>query len=215
MEPVTSRDRSAQQGRFRARSCLLTFLIFLSLLYMGLRGAGAFLITGDRLKQVDAVVVLGGGGDHRVAEAVRLIQEKYGAWLIITEPGELDPPEMGMGSQFFRQDAIRFGLSPNAILITERTAASTYEEAWAVRHLMETQQFKSVIVVTDPFHTQRTRIIFRGVFDESGLTVRVHPVPNHWYRSTTWFFTPSGWGHTIREYVKLTGYLLGYYKIQD
>jgi uncharacterized SAM-binding protein YcdF (DUF218 family) len=197
------------------RTCLMALLVILSLTYLGLRGLGAFLITGDRLKKVDAVVVLGGGGEHRVAEAVRLIQEKYGSWLIITEPGELDPPEMGMGSQFFRIDAIEMGLSPNAILITEKTAASTYEEALAVLHLMEEKQFQSVIVVTDPFHTQRTRIIFRRLFDETGLQVRVHPVPGHWYRSTTWFLSMEGWGHTVREYVKLVGNLLGYYRTLD
>jgi uncharacterized SAM-binding protein YcdF (DUF218 family) len=197
------------------RTCLLALLVLLSLLYLGLRGMGAFLITGDRLKQVDAVVVLGGGGEHRVEEAVRLIKEKYGHWLIITEPGELDPPELGMGSQFFRIQAVELGLSANAILITEKTAASTYEEALAVLHLMESQQFKSVIVVTDPFHTQRTRIIFRRIFDETGLQVRIHPVPGHWYRSTTWFLSIEGWGHTLREYIKLAGYLLGYYRLLE
>jgi uncharacterized SAM-binding protein YcdF (DUF218 family) len=66
-----------------------------------------------------------------------------------------------------------------------------------------------VIVVTDPFHTQRTRMIFREVFDGSGRSVRVHPVPGHWYRSGTWFLSVAGWGNTLREYAKMTGYMLG------
>lgn len=191
-------------------SCLPVALVLLLVTYLLLRGLGAFLIIGDRLKTVDAVVVLGGGGEHRVQEAVRLVEEKYGSWLILTEPGQLESG--GMGSDAFRTTAVDAGLSPHAILITEQTSSSTYEEAQAVRHLMEAREMKSVIVVTDPFHTQRTRQIFRDAFRSSGLTVRVHPVPDHWYRSSTWFFSPEGWAHTLREYLKLAGYWAGIYE---
>lgn len=195
-------------------TCLLALLVFPGLLYLGLRGLGAYLITGDPLERGDAVVVLGGGGEHRVVEAVRLVQERYGLWLIVTEPGETVPGE-GPGSQVFRNVAILAGISPDVILITEKTAGNTYQEAEAVMHMMEKHKLKSVIVVTDPFHTQRTRMIFRSVFAGSEISVRVHPVPNHWYRSTTWFLHLEGWGHTIREYVKLAGFWLGIARTLD
>lgn len=203
--PVQSGQR-AGSGLFRA--CLPFVLVFFVLLYLGLRGLGAFLITGDPLKKGDAVVALGGGGEWRVAEAVRLVQERYGQWLVITEPGELEPGA-GLGSRFFQQTAVEAGLSPNAILLTDGVQGSTYDEARAVLHLLEKHHLQSVIVVTDPFHTQRTRMIFREIFDGSGRTVRVHPVPDHWYRSGAWFLSAAGWGNTLREYAKLTGYLLG------
>jgi uncharacterized SAM-binding protein YcdF (DUF218 family) len=186
----------------------LVLLVALSLLYLSLRGLGAFLITGDRLKKSDVVAALGGGGEWRVVEAVRLIQERYAVSLVLTEPGETGPGE-GLGSRFFRSVAIENGLSPYAILITDGVQRSTQDEARAVLNLMQKHQYKSIIIVTDPFHTQRTRLIFRDVFRGSGLTVRVHPVPNHWYRSDTWFFRADGWANTIREYIKLAGYLTG------
>jgi uncharacterized SAM-binding protein YcdF (DUF218 family) len=97
-------------------------------------------------------------------------------------------------------------------MITEGIQGSTHDEAEAVLRLMEQHQLQSVIVVTDPFHTQRARMIFREVFDGSGKTVRVHPVPNHWYRSATWFFSEEGWQHTLLEYAKMAGFMLGFYK---
>ncbi len=189
------------------RACLLVALVALGLLYLALRAAGAFLITGDRLKQANLVVALGGGGEWRVVEAVHLIQQRYATNLVLTEPGETGPGE-GMGSRFFRSVAIENGLSPFAIIITEGVQHSTYDEARAVLALMQKHQYQSVIVVTDPYHTQRARLIFREVFRGSGLTVRVHPVSNHWYNSKTWFFSLDGWANTIREYVKLAGYVL-------
>lgn len=193
---------------------MLGLLLGLALLYLVLRGMGAFLIAGDPLERGDAVVVLGGGGEHRVVEAVRLVQERYGMWLIVTEPGETTPGE-GPGSRVFRWVAILEGISPDVILITEKTAGSTYQEAQAVLHTMQKHQLKSIIVVTDPFHTQRTRMIFRSVFAGSGLVLRVHPVPGHWYRSTTWFLSRAGWENTLREYIKLAAFISGISKMLD
>lgn len=187
-------------------------LAALVLIYIGLRAAGAFLITGDRLKEADAVVVLGGGEEHRAKEAVRLVQEQYGKWLIITEPGELEPGQ-GLGSQFVRMEAIANGLSPFVILVTEQTADNTFQEAQSVLQLMEQHGFQSIIVVTDPFHTQRTRLIFQNVFQGSDRTARVYPVQGHWYRSNTWFLSLNGWKTTLNEYVRLFAFLLGWYEM--
>ena len=207
-------SETRQKAHFGLRSCLLVILVLLALAYMALRGLGAFLITGDRLEPADGVVVLGGGGEHRVEEAVQLVKEKYSTWLVITEPGEVVEGQ-GNGSNVFRRVAIDFGMMPDNILVTRQTATSTYEEAKAVRQLMEQRGMTSIIIVTDPFHTQRTRLIFRDVFNGSGFSVRVHPVQGHWYRSDTWFLSLEGWGHTLREYIKLVGFLTGIYETLD
>ena len=202
------------RGRYGGRTCLFTFLVLLAFLYLGLRGLGAFLITGDRLRNADAVVPLGGGGDWRVLEAVRLIEERGAGTLILTEPGEIIPGT-GMGSEHFRQVAVENGISPYAIIVTEDVQRSTHDEAEAVLRLMEQHKFESVVVITDPFHTQRARMIFRQVFDGSGKTVRVHPVQSHWYRSGTWFLSLEGWQHTLLEYAKIAGFKLGFYETLD
>ncbi len=202
------------QRRYTLRTFLLVVLVLLALFYLFLRGLGAFLIVGDRLKKSDAVVALGGGGEWRVVEAVRLIDQRYAPRLVLTEPGEINPGE-GPGSQYFRMVAIENGLSPFAIEVTDGIQASTHDEAVAVLRLMEQHDYKSIIVVTDPFHTQRTRIIFRDVFQGSGRTVRVHPVPHHWYRSDTWFLSAAGWQQTIQEYVKMVGFSIGLYRSLD
>lgn len=184
--------------------CVLAALAALILVYLLLYGAGAFLIVSDPLKQADAVVPLGGGSAERVIEAVKIIQQYPRAMLILTEPGEVEPGE-GSGSTFYWQVAVENGLSPHSILVTEGVQGSTRDEAVAVLHLMQAQQMKSVIVVTEPYHTRRARNIFRDVFKGSGLTVRVHSVSNHWYRPDTWFLSAEGWQMTLNEYIKLIG----------
>lgn len=191
----------------RCASCLFLALLTLALGYLGLRAAGAFLITGDPLQKADAVVVLGGGDDLRVHEGVQLVLDGYASWLVLTEPGELSPGT-GLGSQVFRGVAIASGLSPNAILITEQVSQSTADEAQAILQLMAQKGLHSVIVVTEPYHTQRTRLIFHRAFAGSDYAVRVYPVQGHWYRSDGWFLSVAGWGHTVREYGKLAVFAL-------
>lgn len=209
MEPYM--EKSTPRLRYGTRTCLLVLLTLLCLSYLFLRGLGAYLIHGDALEKSDAVVVLGGGGEHRVVEAVRLIDEQMGRVLILTDTGAVGEGEnVRQTSAAFRVVALEEGLSPEAILLTEQVVESTYDEARAVRQTLEQNGMQSVIVVTDPFHTERTRRIFRDAFAGSNLIVHVRPVPGHWYRSGTWFLSREGWAHTIREYAKLVGYLVGF-----
>ena len=202
---MTDRPPTSRSCACAALPGLLILIIGLALLYGGLRAAGAYLITGDRLKAADVVVVLGGGDAQRVQQAARLVLDQYGRWLVITEPGEVKAGQ-GPASQTVHGQAVEAGLSPFVILITPQISRSTYDEAHAVLALMEEKGFQSALVVTDPYHTQRTRLIFRDVFRVSGLSVRVYPVQNHWYRSRDWFLSGEGWGATLREYAKLLGY---------
>ncbi len=206
MMPPGARQ-AGQKGRFArlGAGCLLAAAALLCLTPLVLRAAGAYLIVSDTLKNADAVVVLGGGDLQRTRQAVNLVLEGYGKVLIITEPGQVKEGQ-GLGSQVVKSEAVTDGLSPFAFVIAPDIARSTYDESVSVRRLMEEKGYQSVVVVTDPYHTNRARIIFRDTFKGSGLTARIYPVQNHWYRSTTWFFSADGWGATIREYVKLAGY---------
>jgi uncharacterized SAM-binding protein YcdF (DUF218 family) len=176
------------------------------LIYGMLRAAGAILIIADPLQPAEALVVLS-GGEERLPEAVRLMGERYGHYLILTETGEIRPGVPA--SQALRSEAIRLGVYSSAIMVTDRTVTSTYDEAVAVLHLLESVNLTSCTVVTDPFHTLRTRLIFRKVFRGSGITVRVHPIPASWYRSRDWFLSKEGWITTAQEYLKLVVFLLG------
>lgn len=214
---MVNRSPETAQGTARklnAPSCLWVGLAILVMGYLGLRGLGALLIAGDALKPADAVVPLGGGSTGRVTEAVRLVNLYPRAVLILTEPGEVKAGE-GPGSAFYRQTAIDSGLSPFAILTTEGVQSSTRGEAAAILRLMQARNMQTVIVVTEPYHTQRARIIFRDAFKGSGLEVRVHPVPDHWYRPDSWFLSVDGWSMTLNEFIKIAAYRLGIHRSPD
>jgi uncharacterized SAM-binding protein YcdF (DUF218 family) len=182
---------------------LVAALITLNLILIAL---GSLLIIADPLEPAQVVVVLAGGLGDRVEEAVRILRERNAQRLVLTHP----EPELDGESLSQRQsDALQIGVSSQDILVTGVHGNSTYAEAVELRRFLEERGLMSALVVTDPFHSFRTRLIFRDVFRGSSVDINIRPVRGHWYRSTTWWTTPAGWQATVSEYIKLFAYLAG------
>jgi len=177
---------------------------------VGLWAMGGLLIVADRLQQADAIVVLSGGDDERIKYAARLYQNGYGRYLVLTETGISYPGNPMPATARAINLAVDQGVPEELILTPEVVVKSTADEAQTVRKTAEASDFSKLIVVTDPYHTFRTRLIFRWIFRESGIKVMVHPVSGHWYDSLTWFLSPEGWKTTLSEYVKTIGFIIGF-----
>ena len=171
--------------------------------------AGALLVVADPIQPADAAVALSGGDNTRIDEAVYLYQKKYMEYIILTETEIPLPEKSGEHSTLMRYITMEKGVPGQQVIITKQQAQSTYDEAKAVLQLMKQRSFDSLIVITDPYHTFRTRLIFRDIFRDEGIRIAVHPVHDHWYKSSTWWLHREGWQVTIQEYIKLFGYLLG------
>lgn len=199
----------------RRKSCCGIWSVILAgllpvLLYLLLAGVGALLIVGDPLVKSDVVVLLGGGDRQRTEEAVRIYMDRYATLLVLTETGEKDPESGELYSKLQQEEVMSLGVPQGGITFTPLHGNNTYEEALAVRDLLTSAgRVQSCIVVTDPYHTMRTRLIFREVFAGSEIKVSVRPVRGHWYRSTTWWMSRQGWDMTIREYAKLFAFFAG------
>ncbi len=213
-------DQQVEQKRGRLRSCAclgslgaltsLALAIILAVVgvYFALTAAGALLIIADPLQKSDAAVVLSGGGGERVDEAIRIYQEKKAEYIVFTHP---DREGGGWESHLMdmKLQSIHGGVPITGLLVTDEHGNSTYEEAKEIRRYLEPMKFKSILVVTDPFHTFRTRLIFREVFKDSSIQVRVRPVRGHWYRSSSWWMSGQGWQMTVEEYFKIGAFLAG------
>lgn len=174
-----------------------------AVIYLILVGVGAILIVSDPIRQVDAVVVLSGDDGSRLALAIDLHAAGNSPNLVITSTDRTANADL-------RRAAKAGGFAPDRIFITEMKVNNTIDEAVAVRSLAEAQRWQSLMVVTDPFHSLRTRVIFKQILAGTGIEVLMRPVPSHWYRSTSWFFTSAGWQMTGLELSKLAAFFLGY-----
>lgn len=188
---------------------LVLLVVLIAGAYVLLRGAGAYLIYADDLEPADVIVVLSGGTDSRMNEALSLYKEDYGKIIALTETGEQTEGFEYLNSFDMRIQLMNNGVPSGNIMITELTVNNTVDEAVAIRDLMQNRQYRSAIVVTDPYHTRRSKLIFNQVFDGTDITIRVHPVRSSWYNSRTWFTSVKGWQFTLLEYAKLISMKLG------
>jgi uncharacterized SAM-binding protein YcdF (DUF218 family) len=167
------------------------------------------LVVADRLRPADAIVVLSGGSIERIKYAASLYRDGMGQYLILTETGISYPGNPKVATQQARELAMDQGVPEEVILAPEVVVDSTVDEAEVIKETAEASDFKRLIVVTDPYHTFRTRLIFNSIFKRTGITIMVHPTSTHWYDSSTWFFSLEGWKTTFAEYIKTIGFFAG------
>lgn len=178
-------------------------------IYILLRGAGAYLIYADDLEAANVIVVLSGGTDSRMSEALDLYNEDYADIIVLTETGEQTEGLDYLNSFDMRIQLMNNGVPSGNILITDLTVNTTLDEAVAVRNLMQNRQYSSAIIVTDPYHTRRTALLFNQVFTDENVKIMIKPVRSSWFNSKIWFTSLKGWQFTLLEYSKILSMRFG------
>jgi uncharacterized SAM-binding protein YcdF (DUF218 family) len=171
-----------------------------------LTAAGRLLIYSDPPHKAETMAVLSGGGTPRLQEAVHLYQEREAPFILLTETGAITP-RYGPLSQLEKDQLVEMGVNVRDIMITDTKVDSTTDEAHVIRKELSTHGFKSIIIVTDTFHSFRTHLIFQDAFKGSDFTFYIRPVRDDWYEAATWWTTWEGWQTTLLEYSKLFSYL--------
>jgi len=198
--------KSSAKDKSLFGGCLLFILVMICILFLswfGLIFAGSFLIVGDRVKPVDAIVVLSGDEGDRVEEAIKWYQKGYGKYFVITKTHTEEIGEWQTYSEKLMRIAINAGVPADSMLVTEGESSSTLEEAQAVKILAKQRNITSILVITAPYHTRRTEIIFDREFKDTEINISIHPVEDGWYKPTTWYFSTQGWRQTLAEYGSL------------
>lgn len=202
-------ENMSNKSRKRSgRGCWWSILAILLLLSLStpliLRGIGAALIYADPLEKAGLAVALSGDEGDRISEAAELMRNHYVDGIIITYTDK-------SASDQLISEAEKKDIPPDRIYVTYATVSNTVDEARAVLDLAANRAQDSLIIITDPFHTLRTRIIFRDIFAGSGISIQVRPVPDHWYQADSWWKTEEGVSLTIQEYLKILFYRFGKY----
>ena len=169
---------------------------------------GLALVVSDPLAVTDGVVPLGGDMGARVRHAADLLAAGYASRMIVTDI--LPSPDGALRSKEQAEQARTFGVPASQLYETDRVVRSTYQELLAIRALAERQGWRSLIIVTSPEHTRRTRIMANEAFRASGISVRVRPVEGHGYDPARWWRDERERTLTLTEYPKLLAFLLGY-----
>jgi len=177
--------------------------------------AARLLIVGSPIANADAIVVL--SGSSTFIERTHLAAQLYSAGasrrILLTNDNQQGSWLSSEQRNPFYHERARWELErlgiPSANIETIMEPVSgTHDEALVVRRYAQTNNIKSVLVVTSAYHSRRALRTFRQVFANSGTSVALLAVQPGWQTPapSKWWFSWRGWSTVPVEYVKLIYY---------
>jgi uncharacterized SAM-binding protein YcdF (DUF218 family) len=169
-----------------------------------LEGLANFLIVQDKLEKTDAIMVLAGDNNgERVAQAVKLYNQGYGKYLLMSG-GPVMWHETYADNM--KRQAVFLGVNPKNILVQDRSL-STYEDAKYSFPILKAHGIKSIILVSSPFHMRRALRTVKRAF-KNEIKVIGYPVQKDKNIANGWWTRHEGTQAIIWEYEALVFYTI-------
>lgn len=179
-----------------------------------LTAAARLVIIDEPLpEKADAIIILGGGMNHRPAEAARLHRLGLAEKVLVSYPArpgqsvaKLIPSEGELATLLLE----RIGVPPSSIEPLGHDATSTYDEAQAARKWAGSHPSTHLIVPTDIFHTRRVKWTFERALRGTGVRVTVTAIENNYITANTWWRSEAGLTMFQNELLKMAYYWWNY-----
>lgn len=183
-------------------SFLIIIAIYLAFPFI-LEGMGRFLVVREEPVPSDVILVLAGDDNgERVAEGVNLYKQGY-ADKIIMSGGPL--AWKLTSAEWMKKQAVAMGVPAQNILL-QKESRSTLEDVVFSLALIEKHGFKSVILVTSPYHARRAKRIFKRASRGRQIKVVSCPVRESGFRVEGWWSRHEDTSYVIREYMAMVYY---------
>ncbi len=196
-------------GRF-LWSVLVAVVLVMTLRSLWLTALGGFLIVSTPVEPADLVVVLGGGGTGRLDRGIELLRHGYSKSQKLAITGGSIGTDLvaegtwaGLGGKY----AIDKGVPPRDLLLADWTE-STYDDAQAIKELMQERGFASLILVSDEFHMRRAMWTMGKAMPAVRLVAS--PAPSPALSVDRWWTRERELLYVIQEYIKLGMYFVKY-----
>ena len=201
----------------RRRKFAIVLVVTLSLIYFSrawlLPPVATFLDISEPPMRVDYVLVLNGGPETRPFVAAAMVKAGLVKQVLLTTASptaDTDnwtlPPEHEIASRVLRAR----GVPAAQIHVIPGKIASTYDEACALARFLKTNPAESVAIVTNDFHTRRTRSIFRQVIGDTSVRLSFVSAPVDHINSDNWWKSAAGVKLYATEYCKSLYYWCRY-----
>jgi len=109
-------------------------------------------------------------------------------------------------SEVIRRVLMQRGIPDEKVLLLTGASRTTFDDARALAAHLERRPQNTVIVITNAFHTRRTRYIFRQVLGAKAVQLRFVAAPNPGFADDNWWQQRSGIRIVLSENLKLAFY---------
>jgi hypothetical protein len=155
----------------------------------------------------DAIVVLAGNAPNRLPWAESLRASGYADLLVVSNE-QVHTHNLQTTWLALHEAGVSAPELPDSALLVldDPPPESTLDEARRDAELLAARGARSVLLVTDAFHSRRAWLLFRAALGRKGITVRSVPVPDT-YDLAHWWAHPVTARRVIEEYTKLLYYV--------
>lgn len=186
---------------FIAVVCVIIFLLH----GLILEKAGKFIYKKDELKPADVIVVLAGEQMERVEYGVSLFKEGWARKdRIIMAGGPAIWKYSWAG--IMKEHAESLGVPAKQILLEDKSK-TTEEDAKFTKKILKKNGYRSMILVTSPYHSKRASMIFGRIMGKDIKIINA-PAENSWFSFDEWWKRRRDRSTVLSEYSKFTWLLL-------
>lgn len=182
-----------------------TILVIVAILMFLFVNAGNFLVSYEKPKNADVIVVLAGDKGTRTQYAVKLYKQGYASKIIVS--GGIIYNKTSI-AELMKQQAEELGV-PSDNIILEDKADSTFENAIFSKDILLKNDYRSAIIVTSNYHTRRSKMIFNNVFSGTNIQLTYCASGGEYFDQSKWWLSNKSAMIVINEYIKFIGYALG------
>jgi uncharacterized SAM-binding protein YcdF (DUF218 family) len=147
-----------------------------------------------------AIVVVGGGARERLETAARLHAGGFAPRILVTGSGRFIASARSILSDL--------GVPGTAVIQPPDETHSTWEDALLIRRVVEQQGFRSILVVTSPYHCRRLGLMLDRCLEGTGVNVTITASASLYFDPPRWWADGDGWVLIPAEYGKLLWWLV-------
>lgn len=174
-------------------------LFFVILLMMTPFFIGWYLSPQDAIKKADAIVTVSGGdNDARIRKTIELYKEGWAPYIIYS--GAAAEGDVSNAAAM-RNISVKTGIPKSRIFIEEKSV-NTKENAEFTSKIIKDKGYKSIILVTSPYHQRRTMNQFKAELGNDFEIINQSANDEDW-RKKGWWEDERGRFLTIGELGKI------------
>jgi uncharacterized SAM-binding protein YcdF (DUF218 family) len=147
----------------------------------------SILVSNNRLKKSDGIILLEGDYHNRVAQAAELFKNGWAPTIVVS--GDTDKPEVSsIHSRHLIESLLKENI-PAKNIIPEFKSQNTWEQGVEIMKIVKENKWKRIILVASNFHQFRAFLTFLKAMKEFGMQIEIYNSPA---RSLDWFKLKPG-----------------------
>ncbi len=200
----------------QSTACAVLLAIVVAVVYSrdaSLPGLSRWLNVGESPDCADHVMILPGDETLRPLVGAAIFNSGLARNVLVPVTRVSADEKDGISlptSEIVRHILKHRGIPNEKILSLPGASRTTFDDARALAAYLESKPQDTVIVITNAFHSRRTRYIFRQVLGPMSGRLRFVAAPNPGFADDNWWQTRSGVRIVLSENLKLAFYLVRY-----